>query len=119
MPLPPGADDLMSGLSDSQRMNLKVLQNITSVNTAVNNLQDDLRELKSEFTIHDKLLVTGNGIPSLQERVRTLEAYIDNQKHWLRLIGGALVLQTITLFVSFMLYFARVVPLLDKLSKLP
>lgn len=119
MTLPQGTEDLMQGLTDSQRMNLKVLQNIASVNTAVNNLQDDYRELKTEVEVLTKLLITGNGVPSLQERMRNLESYTSNQKYWLRVIGAALVVQTITFGASALVYFLRIAPVLESLSNIP
>lgn len=107
----PDLNDLSASLTEDQRITLKVIQNLTSVNTALNLLQNDVH-------VHNKILVTGNGEPSLQERIRNLEAYVASQKYWLRMVAGALVLQTITFGTAAIVYFIKLLPILDKLDKL-
>jgi hypothetical protein len=106
----PDLNDFAGSLTDDQRVLLKMLQNINSINTALNLLQSDVR-------VHDKILVTGNGEPSLQERIRNLEAFVASQKYWLRLVAGALVLQTITFGTAAIVYFIKLTPVLNSLQK--
>lgn len=109
-------NDLAKSLTDSQKINLKIIQNLTSINTALNNLQNDQHKMQLEIEAHDKILVTGNGEPSLQERIRNLESFVNSQKYWLRLVAGALVLQTVTFGVTAAVYFFRFLPLLDTMK---
>jgi hypothetical protein len=69
--------DLSANLTDSQRLNL----NVISLNTRVNDQQIKIDE-------HDKLLVRGNGHPSLQERVRDIEGFIKEVRYWMKFIVG-------------------------------
>ena len=115
-----GKDDMMldditkdiTNLTDSQKINIKILQAITSINTALNDLQHDVK-------IHDKLLVTGNGVPSIQERLRYVEEYIDGIKYWIRLVGGAILLQTITFGIAVVWVVIKAIPILERLSQNP
>jgi hypothetical protein len=107
--LPP---EVLAKMTDSQKINIKILQNITSINTALNDLQHEVK-------IHDEILVTGNGKPSLQERIRRMESYIDNLQYWGRFIGGALIIQTIGFFVGIIIAVVRFLPLLERLAAKP
>jgi hypothetical protein len=104
--------EIISNLTDSQKINLKIIQNLTSINTALNDLQHDV-------LIHDKLLVTGNGEPSLQERLRVIESYIDGTKYWSRFLFGAVVLQTLAFGGAVLLAVIRFLPVLEKLANQP
>jgi|ERR1044072_6662143 hypothetical protein len=103
-------NELANSLTDSQKINIKIIQNLTSLNTALNDTQHDVSVL-------NKLVVTGNGEPALMERMRSLEAFVNNTKYWLRLVAGAMVLQIITLGLGAVIYFIKLAPLLDKLAK--
>lgn len=107
--LPP---EVLANLTDTQKINIKIIQNLTSLNTAMNDLRHDVQ-------VHDKMLITGNGTPSLQERLRALENYIDFLKYWGRLIGGAIVVQTVAFFVAIIVAVVRFLPLLERISSQP
>lgn len=104
--------EMISNLTDSQKINLRIIQNITSLNTAIN-------DIKHDVSVHDKILVTGNGTPSLQERLRNLEKFVDSFQYWLRFVGGAIVLQTLAFFVGIVIALVRFLPLLEKLANQP
>jgi len=104
--------DVLNNLTDSQKVHIKLLQNMNSINTLLN-------EINHDVAIHNRILITGNGEPSLQERVRNIKDYIDAQKYWWRFIGGALIMQTITLFVSLIVAVAQFLPLLKRLADQP
>ena len=93
-------------LTDSQ----KIAVNIISMNTALNDLQHTVDE-------HEKVLLKGNGELPLRERVRNLEAFVLNFKFWMRTVAVALVLQTITFGTAAIIYFLKLYPLLESLSK--
>lgn len=104
--------EAVANLTDTQKINVRIIQNITSLNTSVNDLRHDVGE-------HNKILITGNGTPSLQERLRNLEAYMDTLKYWGRFVGGAIIVQTITFSVAIVVALVRFLPLLEKLAKTP
>lgn len=108
--LPP---EVYNDLPDSQKIHIKMLQNITSLNTVVNDMQH-------KVNVHDEALVTGgNGKPSIQERIRTMEKYIDNLQYWGRFVGGALVVQTLGFFIGIVIALVRFLPLLERLANKP
>jgi hypothetical protein len=101
-----------SKLTDSQKTNIRIIQNLTALNTAINDMRHDIG-------IHDRLLVTGNGERSLQERMRNVESYIDTSRYWGRFIGGAIIIQTITFFSAVIIAIVRFLPLLERLAAQP
>lgn len=104
--------EVAARLTDSQKINIKIIQNLTSINTALNDLQHDVG-------IHNKLLVTGNGEPTIQERLRSIEGFINAVKYWSRFIGGAIIVQTIAFFVGIVIAVVRFLPILEKLASQP
>lgn len=104
--------ETVANLTDTQKINVKIIQNLTSLNTAVNDIRHDVGE-------HNKLLVTGNGNPSLQERLRNLESYTDSLKYWSKFVGGAIIVQTVAFFVAIVVALVRFLPLLEKLADAP
>jgi len=53
-----------------------------------------LRIVKGMVDEHDKILVRGNGDPSLQEDVRTIKRFMASLQFWMTAIGIAFVSQT-------------------------
>ena len=104
--------ETLDSLTNTQKINIKIIQNITSLNTAINDLRHDVHE-------HDKLLITGNGTPSLQERLRNLESYTDALKYWGKFVWGAIIIQTVSVFVAIIIAIVRFLPLLEKLAGQP
>lgn len=112
MPLGDLTPEAFSKLTDSQKTNIRIIQNLTALNTALNDLRHDV-------SIHEKVLVTGNGDLSLQERMRNVEGYIETMKYWGRFIGGAILIQTISVFVAIIIAIVRFLPLLERLAAQP
>lgn len=104
--------EVYNDLPDSQKIHIKMLQSITSINTALNDLQHTVN-------VHNQVLVTGNGKPSLQERIRNLEKYIEQLQYWGKFIGGALIIQTLGFFFGIVVAIVRFLPLLEKLANQP
>lgn len=90
----------------------KLRMNVISMNTALNDLQHTVEK-------HHKILIEGNGVPSLVETVRGHTNYIDSTKYWLRFIGGALVINVITFLGAAIAFLVKVYPVLETLSKKP
>jgi len=77
---------------------------------AMNSVQTQLLE-------HNRILITGkNGELPLQEKVRNLESFVNSIKYWLRLLVGALLLQTISFGTGVIYAVLRLLPILEKLS---
>lgn len=102
----------LSNLTDSQKTHIKILQNLTSINTAINDIQHDVN-------IHHKLLITGNGELPLPERMRNAENFIKSMRNLGTIIGGALIVQTIAFFAGIIVAVVRFLPLLERLASQP
>lgn len=107
--LPP---EVLNDLPDSQKIHIKMLQSVASINVVLNDMQH-------KVNVHDEILVTGGGKPSIQERIRTMEKYIDNLQYWGRFIGGALIVQTLGFFIGIIIAIVRFLPLLERLANKP
>jgi hypothetical protein len=82
-------------------------------------IQNDLAELKVDVAKHHKVLIEGNGDIPLVEKVRNHEAFINDTKYWLKLVIGAVILQTITVGTAAIIWFTKLSPVLDALSRNP
>lgn len=107
--LPDLTPEIISNMTDSQKINVQILQSLNSINTRLNDLGHDVG-------IHDKLLVTGNGTPSLTERIRRVEEFMSSVQYWGRFVGGAIILQTLAFLLSIVIAMSRFLPLLEKLA---
>lgn len=104
--------DILASLNDSQKTHIRILQNITSINTVINDLQHDV-------STHNKLLVTGNGELPIPERLRNVERFIGTLNYWGKFVGGALIIQTIAFFAGIVIAIVRFLPLLERLASKP
>lgn len=107
--LPDLTPEIISKMTDSQKINVQILQSLNSINTRLNDIGHDVN-------IHDKMLVTGNGTPSLPERIRILEDFMGNIRYWNRFIGGAIVIQTVSSLGIMVVVMIRIFPLLEKMA---
>jgi hypothetical protein len=112
MPIDEITPDILASLNDSQKTHIRILQNITSINTALNDMQHDV-------SVHNKLLITGNGELPIPERLRNAERFIATTNYWGRFIGGALVVQTIAFFIGILIAIVRFLPVLERLAAQP
>lgn len=97
--------DINPSLTESQKINL----NIITLNTAVNDLQTDVRTL-------NRIVIEGNGELPLREQVRNHASFIKDMKYWMRFIGGALILQTLAFLAGVAVAVIRFLPVLEKLA---
>jgi len=100
--------DLKTNLTDSQKINL----NVITMNTALNDLQTDVRELS-------RIVITGNGELPLREQVRNHNAFISGIRYWTRFIFGVLILQTITVGIGIVIAVVKFLPVLERLATRP
>jgi len=82
-------------------------------------LQNSIIEQGLKLDKHHKILIEGNGVLPLVEKVRNLETFVESIKFWLRTIAVALVLQTVTFGVAALVYFIKLYPILANLANKP
>lgn len=104
--------DVLSALPESQKVHIRILQNLSSMNTVINDLQHDVN-------LHNKILITGNGELPLPERMRNAEAFIRSMRNIGSIIGTALIVQTIAFFTGIIIAIVRFLPLLEELANRP
>lgn len=92
-------------LTDSQKINL----NVITLNTALNDVQSDVREL-------NRVVLLGNGELPLRELVRNHDVFIIGIKEWTRFVFGALIVQTLAFIVGLIVAIVRFLPLLEQLA---
>lgn len=82
-------------------------------------ITQDIKPLLGE---HDKILVRGNGEPSLQEKLRNIEVYIredrENRKYYSRLFISIALTNIAALFIASMIWFIKILPVLEQIDKL-
>jgi len=105
-------------LSDTDR-SLIVWQGLTDTWAKLIETIDHQKVIEADTKVHDRLLVTGNGEPSLLERMRVVEKFIGNFNYWAKFVGGALIIQTITFFFAIIVALVQFLPLLKKLADSP
>lgn len=99
----------MTELTSDLPTEQKILMNVVSLNTAVNDLQKE--------QAHDhKILFEGNGeIPVIQQVKQNTE-FIAGIKKLVWILGGAILAQTVTFGTVAVVLFIRVMPILTKLA---
>lgn len=102
-------------LSDTDR-SLIVWQGLTDTWAKLNQAIEFQKMIEADTKVHEKLLITGNGEPSLMERMRAAEKFIGNFGYWTRFIAGAIVVQTITFMFAIVVALFRFLPVLEKLA---
>lgn len=99
----------MSELTSELPTDQKVLMNVVSLNTAVNDLQKE--------QAHDhKILFEGNGEIPIVQQVKINTEFIAGIKKLMWIIGGAILAQTVTFGTVAVVLFIRVMPILTKLA---
>jgi hypothetical protein len=99
-------------LTDSQKLYMEIVKNFMSMNTAVNDIQNDVTRL-------NKVVITGNGEISLVEKVRDHGKFIENFQHWSRFLISALIVQTVAFFFGIVIALVRFLPVLERLADSP
>ena len=106
------ADLQIPNLTDSQKLYQAMVEHLITVSTGLNDVQTDVREL-------NKVVLLGNGEVSLRETVRSHEAFIKETKYWLRLVGGAIILQTLAFGAGITIAVVKFLPVLENLARKP
>lgn len=83
-------------------------------------IQNAVLEQSEKLNRHHKIILEGdNGEKPLLERMRNAEDFINGIKFWQRTLAVALVLQTLTIGITALVYFMRLYPLLEKIANQP
>lgn len=110
----------LPGLTETQKTFDAMRNNLITVNTAVNILQEISKEQDVRVRKLEEVVVTGNGELALRERVRTLENFVDDIKdvmrYWGRLIGGALLLNFLGFTTGIIVALIKFLPVLERLA---
>ena len=103
MNMPNASPPSFAEMTDSQKMLL--------LSMSMNGLNMDVGRFK-------KILIEGDGddLP-LPERIRNLEKFTGTMQFWFRTIAMALIVQTVTFGAAAILYFVRLYPLIEGLSR--
>jgi len=103
-------------LTDSQKVNIEILKNLTLLNVAINAIQTKQVEDTQILDTLDKILIRGNGELPLRESVRNHESFIKEIRYWIKFIFAAVITQSIGIVGATILLLVRLIPLVEKLS---
>lgn len=110
----------LPNLTDTGKILNMLRDAMIAQNTGLQNVRDDVNEIKADVTILNQVIVTGaSGELPLKEQVRNHDGYIKDLKYWARFIGGALIIQTIAFSFGVIIAIVRFLPLMEALSKQP
>lgn len=88
--------------------------------TRIANVENELSILKPLVLEHDKILVRGNGEPSIQERMRNIERYIaeekEQRKYYFRLTVSIAFTNIAALVIAAAIWIMRIAPILEKIT---
>jgi len=95
----------------------KMDETITGIQTEVSALRISVDALKLSngvlanlFQEHDKILVRGNGKPSMQEDVRNLTVFIKSIKFWMTALALAFIGQFAAVGLAMVIYVLKSMP---------
>lgn len=85
-------------------------------------LERELGIIKPLVQEHDKVLIRGNGEPSLLEEMRNVKRYIEdekeNRRYYIRLITGIAATNVIALIFAAIAWFIKILPVLEQINKM-
>lgn len=95
---------------------LVIWQGLTDTWNTLQDTKEKQEDLEVDVKKHDKLLITGNGEPSLLERVRNAEKFIANFEHYSKLVFGAIILQALAFIGGIAVAIVRFLPALERIA---
>jgi len=113
------AEIQIPNLTETQKVNIEILKNITSLNTALNDVQHDTTENRNEINELKKILVEGNGELPIREQVRNHAAFIGEIKYWVKLIVVLFITQFVAFTTASVIAYMKFLPALEAISKNP
>lgn len=118
MPITPLPITEFKNLTETDKA-LIVWQGLTDTWTKLQETIEHQKEIEADTRVHSKLLLTGNGEPSLLERMRAIEKFQKDFEYWAKFIGGALLLNFIGFFTGIVIAIVRFLPVLERLANKP
>ena len=95
----------MPDLTETQKVNM----NILTLNTAVNDVQEDVRKL-------NKVVLEGNGELPLREQVRNHSQFINEFRYWWRFVIGLVMAQLVAFTIASIVAYLKFLPILQELA---
>ena len=95
---------------------LIIWQGLSDTWIRLNETIEQQKEIEADTKVHNRLLITGNGEPSIMERLRNVEKYIDNQKYWTKFLIGTLIVQTLAFFFGVVVAIVQFLPVLQQIA---
>lgn len=84
-------------------------------------IEQRLTDMEEKLEYHNRILVRGNGQPSLVEEVHTLVTFMveqkDSYKYWSRWIVTGVVANIIGYSIAAVVWFMKILPILDQVSR--
>lgn len=84
--------------------------------TTVKQVAGELSELKDLYKEHDKILIRGNGVPSLQEEIRTIKKFIESLRFWMTAFALAFIGQFVAVGVTMVIIIIQALPYLKMIA---
>ena len=82
-----------------------------------------LKAVEETVAYNNKVLIRGNGTPSLVEEVHSVVAFMNDQKesykYWSRLLLGGMIVNIMGFVVAALVWFIRILPVLQRIEQLP
>jgi hypothetical protein len=88
---------------------------INDIIRRLDKLEGDSKDMDILLKDLDKILVRGNGKPSMQEDVRTLVTFYKNTQFWMTTLAVAFIAQFIAVGTGMTVIFIRAIPLLNEM----
>lgn len=79
-------------------------------------INERLETLETTVEALDKIVVRGNGKPSLQEDVRTTLKFVYNLQWWMTTIAVTFIAQFVAVSVAMVLTLVRLLPILTEIA---
>lgn len=80
-------------------------------------IMTEFKAMQKTVETHDKILVTGNGNPSLQEDVRNIKEFIKSVKFWMTALAMAFIGQFVAIGVTVVVVVIQALPYLKAVAE--
>lgn len=95
------------------------LTSLESLSIEHKEIKDKIDEMEKLLQEHDKILIRGNGKPSMAEDLRNVKSFIESISFWLKVFGVAFIGQFIALIISIAIIVLQALPALERLAAKP
>jgi len=106
----------LPNLTETQKSFNSMQTNLLSLNTAINNLQEDEKERDKKVNKLNEVVLIGNGEVAIRETVRTHTAFINEIKYWMKFVIGVVIAQLLTFSIAAVIVYIKFLPVLEKLA---